>query len=325
MPLVRSLLLLTLALALHGGAAQAASAGFRTQTISDPAGGEIEIGIWYPSNAAPQPVDFGLGDGLVAPGATPAGRHLPLVVMSHGNGGAFAGHFDTAIALAQAGFVVAALTHSGDNWRDQSRATEMANRPRQLKLLIDHMVGAPDLRDLVDAKRIGAFGFSSGGFTVLAAAGADPDLDKVVAHCRERPQDFDCKLSEGRRPAPPQAWTHDGRIRAVVSAAPALGYTFTKANMRGLRVPVQLWKPAADEILPAPLHADAVLAALPRRPEYHPVPGATHFVFLAPCSAQAAKSSGAICADPAGFDRAAFHAAFNRDVIAFFRRTLAPR
>ena len=38
-----------------------------------------------------------------------APRSLPLVVMSHGTGGSFLGHFDTAMALADAGFVVVAM------------------------------------------------------------------------------------------------------------------------------------------------------------------------------------------------------------------------
>ena len=40
---------------------------------------------------------------------------LPLVVFSHGTAGWFGGHHDTAAALADAGFVVAAINHSGDN------------------------------------------------------------------------------------------------------------------------------------------------------------------------------------------------------------------
>jgi predicted dienelactone hydrolase len=42
------------------------------------------------------------------------------VVISHGNGGDDLTHIDTAMALANAGYVVAALTHTGDNPRDQS-------------------------------------------------------------------------------------------------------------------------------------------------------------------------------------------------------------
>lgn len=74
-------------------------------------------------------------------------------------------------ALAQAGFVVATLTHTGDNWRDQSRATDVVDRTRQLSVLIDHMLGQWEGRAGIDASKVGAFGFSAGGFTVLAAAG----------------------------------------------------------------------------------------------------------------------------------------------------------
>jgi predicted dienelactone hydrolase len=74
-----------------------------------------------------------MGTQVVAAGAPIVGEHLPLIVMSHGNGGFFGGHADTAQALAQAGFVVAALTHPGDNYKDQSRATAMADRPRRCR------------------------------------------------------------------------------------------------------------------------------------------------------------------------------------------------
>ena len=44
------------------------------------------------------------------------------------------------------------------------------------------------------ANRIGAFGFSAGGFTVLAAAGGEPDLTKVPGHCQAHPAFFECVL-----------------------------------------------------------------------------------------------------------------------------------
>lgn len=52
-----------------------------------------------------------------APGAAIAGNDLPLVVMSHGGGGWYDGHADTARALASAGFVAAAVGHSGGLFR----------------------------------------------------------------------------------------------------------------------------------------------------------------------------------------------------------------
>ncbi len=116
----------------------------------------IEAGFWVPTDESAKP--------------------RPLIVISHGNGGDFRSHHDTATALAKAGFVVVALTHTGDNWRDQSRATDLVGRTRQLSVVIDYMTRDWSARDGIDADRIGAFGFSAGGFTVLAAAGGDPDL-----------------------------------------------------------------------------------------------------------------------------------------------------
>jgi len=52
----------------------------------------------------------------------------------------------------------------------------MPLRTRQLKRLIDYMISAWPEAGRIDPARIGAFGFSSGGFTVLAAAGGTPDL-----------------------------------------------------------------------------------------------------------------------------------------------------
>ena len=48
------------------------------------------------------------------------GDKLPLVVISHGHGGSFLGHHDLAEALADAGFVVAAINHPGDTFSDMS-------------------------------------------------------------------------------------------------------------------------------------------------------------------------------------------------------------
>ena len=63
-----------------------------------------------------------------------------------------------------------------------------------MHVLIDYMVNASTGYGAIDAGRVGAFGFSSGGFTVLAAAGGEPDLTRVIEHCRAHPQFYDCRL-----------------------------------------------------------------------------------------------------------------------------------
>src|ERR1700674_1860067 len=134
--------------------APALAAGFERVTVPDPAGPPLEAGVWYPSEAPAAAQPLGLYRQTVATDGTVAGRGLPLIVMSHGSGGAFAGHYDTALALAEAGFVVGAVTHTGDNTRDHSGFTRVENRPRHVNALIDFMLASCPHRALLDQARI---------------------------------------------------------------------------------------------------------------------------------------------------------------------------
>jgi predicted dienelactone hydrolase len=219
--------------------------------------------------------------------------------------------------------VVAALTHTGDTRGDRSRTLRITERPGQLIPLIDYVTTAWSGQDVVDAGRIGAFGFSSGGFTVLGAIGGEPDLGKVAPYCAEHPKVFTCALQQGpgvgAMPTTPAPVAHDRRIRAAVVAAPALGFTFAPKGLRMVSIPVQLWRGEQDTILPHPDYAEVVHTLLPRA-EYHVVPGAEHWDFMAPCSEALAKVAPVIC--PRTIDREAFHRTFNAEVVRFFERTL---
>jgi predicted dienelactone hydrolase len=308
------------------------AAGFQHGFAADPDGAPLEIGIWYPSRAAPQPLSFGPTTMTVALNGPVDGRALPLVVISHGTGGSFLGHYDTAIALADAGYVVAAVTHRGDNYADQSRNVFIMDRPSHMRRLIDHMLAEWNSRASIDTARIGMFGFSAGGFTTLVSIGGRADFSTLAPTCREHPGDFPCQMIAGAgqstqamlatqpgkatlsAPGP----ARDERIRAAVVVAPALGFAFAPDGLKNVSIPVQLWRAEDDRILPQPRYAEAVRLALPNTPDYHVVPGAGHFDFLAPCSAALADTVPAICQSAPGFDRAAFHQGFNTAVVAFF-------
>jgi predicted dienelactone hydrolase len=293
--------------------------------VPDPDGPPLEVGIWYPSDAPATSQPLLLYRQTVATGGAVAGRDLPLVVMSHGAGSSFEGHYDTALALAESGFVVAAVTHTGDNYRDQSGFARLENRPRHIKALIDYMLASWPQHNRLDPMRVGIFGFSAGGFTALVAIGGVPDLSLGRSYCEAHPDEWGCRMARetGIRPsALPTAFVHDSRIAAAVIAAPGLGFSFTLAGLAGVTAPIQLWRGDSDEIVPHPRHAQNVYDGLPTKPEYHVVPNAGHFAFLAPCMPAFAKIAPEGCRDPAGFDRAAFHQEFNPAVVAFFKAKL---
>jgi predicted dienelactone hydrolase len=116
---VRLMAVITALFALAATPAFAADVGFEEVRIANGAEPPLTAGIWYPTSTPATPHALGNVTQIVAPGAPVAGRRLPLVVMSHGGGGWYDGHYDTALALAHAGFVVASVSHAGDTFNDQ--------------------------------------------------------------------------------------------------------------------------------------------------------------------------------------------------------------
>jgi predicted dienelactone hydrolase len=291
---------------------------------SDPA---LSGAIWYPCAAEPTHValgslsagvDFdlkGTKDCLVA------GAKLPLVVFSHGRGGWFGQHHDTAEALADAGFVVASINHPGDSVSDSSRRDTLSvwgSRPADIVRLLDFVLNTWKDRAVIDPAKVGFFGFSLGGATGLVLMGTRPDFARVASFCKETTGAC-AQLHNGETPPDP---IQDARIRTAVIVDPAPG-VLTRENLAAVKVPFQFWRsqfggPGVGD----GSGTERVAEGLPGKPEIHVVP-AGHFAFLAPCSAELAAAVPRICTDvPVGFDRVAFHREFNTVVVQFFREQL---
>jgi predicted dienelactone hydrolase len=285
--------------------------------------------IWYPCTAEPQSVPLGhlavrLSNTLRGTKDCPViGAKLPLIVFSHGRGGWFGGHHDTAEALADAGFVVAAINHPGDNGNDSSQSEALsvwASRPADMVRLLDFMLKDWKDRAAIDPARIGLFGFSKGGYTGLVLIGATLDFQRAALYCTNNSR----FCEQVRSGDVPQNLPHDGRIKAAVIADSAPTVAFTKNTLAAIHIPLQVWR---SELGARDRRVDAegvarVANSLPGQPEIHVVP-AGHFAFLPPCSPEfAANLPRFFCTDPVGFDRAAFHREFNANVVRFLREHL---
>lgn len=261
---------------------------------------------------------------FAVPGCKVIGEKLPLIVMSHGRRGWFGGHHDTAAALADAGFVVAALNHPGDTWRDTSRTDSLSvlvERPTDIGRLIDYMLdGWPDA-SRIDATHIGLYGFSFGGYTGLAVIGGNPDLRKGLPNCAASSL-LACKQLESGM-TPEQPVTPDPRVKAAIIIDPYPAFVFPEQSLKAITVPVQLWSsdPAQNADRLSGCCAAAVKQWLPIM-DYHFVENARHFSFLATCTPQEAQANPAACTDAPGFDRVGFHRSLHADAVAFFRKHL---
>lgn len=304
--------------------------GFQTVRAVGADGKPFGLGIWYPTSAPASMNWAGSFFMQVAANGPVAGADLPLVVLSHGTGGGITSHADLAMALSAAGHVVAAPMHS-DNYLDLSSVGTPAyftGRSQQLGSTIDFMLQQWPGHPKVDANRIGAYGFSIGAFSVLTAAGAQPDLRGVANYCASHPE-FACDMLRQAKsfllgtdlPAGFDRFSKDERIKALVIAAPGLGFTFSgKDALANVGVPLQLWQGDKDDNVPDATNAKLIRDALGAQVEFHSVPNAAHLSFLAPCGALQMLP---ICTDPAGFDRQEFHDRMNPSVVAFFAKQLA--
>ncbi|MBI5130153.1 MAG: alpha/beta fold hydrolase [Rhodopseudomonas palustris] len=289
---------------------------------SDP---RLEGAIWYPCVAEPRAVELGrlsvqivsTIDGVKDCPLT--ATKLPLVVLSHGRGGWFAAHIDVAEALADAGFVVAAINHPGDNGNDSSKRDTLSlwqSRPDDIVRLIDYVLNDWKDRAAIDRTKIGLFGFSLGGATGFLVAGVKPDFDRLARVCNQQ-AGICAQLANGEAPPAP---SHDSRIRAAVIVDPP-STVFTADNLAAIGIPLQFWRSEQGGGGVDPAGTSRVAAALPGKPEIHAVP-AGHYAFLAPCTPQFAVALPRFCSDPAGFDRLAFHREFDATIVRFFKAHL---
>jgi predicted dienelactone hydrolase len=305
-----------------------ATVGFQYAKVADQDGIPIDLAIWYPSTAEPAAHRLGPVLQTVSLKGAVVGRKLPLIVMSHGSGGAPWNNYDTAWALAAAGFAVVAPTHPGDNQTNRSRAAMVLERPEHVTLAVDFMVTLWPASRRIDDHRVGFFGFSAGGFTGLVVTGGVPDFRRLADHCRAHPLEVGCvvakPLLDDKRvmDLPSTRHLQDERIKAAVLAVPTLGFAFTPDRLAAVKVPVQLWRAGKDDVAPHPWHADTVRQALPMAPDYRVVNDAGHFDFIAPCTPEAVATAAFLCQETPGFDRAAFRERFNDEVVAFFKREL---
>lgn len=117
--------------------------------------------------------------------AAPADGSFPLILASHCKGCAGVGLFSAFEALAQAGYVVAAVDHVGDTvWEGDDAAPlnddTLDQRVLDLEALRDRMRG-DDAPVVSAAGTYGLVGHSFGAVTVGALAADDPEVGAVAA------------------------------------------------------------------------------------------------------------------------------------------------
>jgi len=310
--------------------------------------------IWYPAKTGSVEQEDWVGPpdapiasaGKAAPDAdlavSPA--KFPLIVISHGSGGSALMMAWLGTRLAAEGYVAAAVNHPGNNALEPYTTrgfVEWSERATDLSRVLDAILADRKFGARIDQSRIGAAGFSLGGFTVIELAGGIGTLDSFRAFCGSPHADAMCHdqlefphlgawatityfVSPGLRTSIANSHSshRDPRIRAIFAIAPALGPAFAPETLEKISLPVEIVAGADDQVVPVGSSARYFADHIPRAKLTLYPGGVGHYTFLGTCTENGKKTRPAICNDATGVDRTAIHEQTANKAAEFFNAQL---
>jgi predicted dienelactone hydrolase len=256
----------------------------------------------------------------------------PLVMFSHGTGGNRLANRWFCEGLAEKGFAVASVDHFGNTF-DNPMPKEFVSiwkRPQDISFVLSQILYEEDFKGKIKESEIFAAGFSLGGYTSLALAGAEIDYYQLVKFLKaprgqkeinipEMPgliellEERDVILGFKKNLA-----QKDKRINGIIMLAPAAGQGFSsKTQMKEVDVPVLIVGATADSI--APIETNAIhYHRFLRHSQLQLMDGPGHYVFLNVGNMELQNTAPVFFRDSAGVDRAEIHA----HILAFAERFL---
>jgi len=310
--------------------------------------------IWYPAAAGAKMTQIGIPPkrpvfiGGYAARHAPfldTGQKHPLIIMSHGTGGAAMQMMWLGRELAAQGYIVAAIDHHGNTAAEDAfdpRGFRMPwERATDVTTVLDMFLQDPEWSSRIDPARIGAVGFSLGGYTVTALAGGRLDFDRFAEFCKSELRDSTCdeqtefpeagkkfdalllanpnlalRLNEHRNDY------RDDRIKAVIALAPAIVQALSEESLSEINIPFLTVAGTRDRV--APLQTNAQRLA-------HYIPGAKierleesdHYVFLNRCNGRGLKYVP-LCKASDQVPREQAHQDVIHLAIDFFNQSLRP-
>jgi predicted dienelactone hydrolase len=306
--------------------------------------------VWYPAFPGTLTSEHTVGLpatplfqlGRWAGDAKRADAQFPIILLSHGTGGSAEIMAWLGAGLASRGYVVAAVNHPGNNALEPYTPEGFLlwwERARDLSTVLNFLLRDQQLAPMIDRQRIGAIGFSLGGYTTIVLAGGRTDPARFRKYCEspgaegcadppefpklfDRWRELESTNSEFRAAVRRAGSSHrDPRIRSVFAIAPAGGPAMIPESLRGITIPVEIVAGEEDHIAPVASNAGLLAAAIPGA-QLRVLQKVAHYTFLATCTDTGRQGQPQLCGDVTGLDRESIHQGTLDDAAEFFRRTL---
>lgn len=261
------------------------SVGYKSIVIGEGTERPLQAGLWYPAlnpNGTEEEIAYTIntkipvegmpatapiyGHALLDAEIDTAAAPYPLVIYSHGFAANAAWVHRLLEHYASYGFIVLAPEHTEQfdfDWSEIPSAS--IDRPGDIKQTLDYAeeMNAPDgaLAGLIDMQNVALVGHSYGGYTALAMAGAQYDLNAFNARCAALapddpnnflcapivPKEADMAARAGLDPMPEGLWPSfgDPRVTAIIPMA-GDSYLFDQAGLAQITIPMMAIGGTAD-------------------------------------------------------------------------------
>ena len=201
--------------------------------------------------------------------STAATANKPVIVFSHGFGSVRTDLRYLAEHLASHGYVVAALEHPGSNEANTNSAfqgktrvvmpQEFLNRPQDISFVLDELeklnqTANNPLQGKLATNKVMVIGYSFGGSTALALAGAEFQLEHLKQRCKKNltilslGEAMQCIAQE----LPENSYQlRDTRIKQAIALNPTTSLIFGETGLTKVQVPTLVLAGSADKTTPA--------------------------------------------------------------------------
>lgn len=290
----------------------------------------IIVEFWYPTDEADASFDYIEDCVWVHPkevrnvAISSKISSYPLILMSHGHRGDRRERTWLVDALVRQGYVVASVEHHGNVWHQYNPLSGFCfwDRAKDVSFMLTRLLEEPDLKTHIDADRIGFVGYSMGGMTGLALAGAEAKYAKEIAKAQQHQAgeisqeafnllDFSESEKNYREP----------RIRSILLICPAT-FAYLPEALRQIKTPIGLIASIDDEVLPHKEHAHKIIKNVTPYKLKLLRNKTSHYAFLNHMTEKGRQLFQRTTTDPASLNWAPIHKQATDFAIKFFQETL---
>ena len=194
-------------------------------------------------------------------------KPVPVVLLSHGFGSEPRSFNYLSEHLASYGIAAVSVEHIGSDSDYELEILEGAKkraiaprefveRPLDIHYVLDELERRnqtdPMLKGRLDLDRVGAIGHSLGGYTTLALAGAEINVDRLQAQCPNKKINLNMSLLMQCRAKDlnPQQQLTDPRIDAAIAISPISSGILGQSSLSDIAIPTAILSGSEDIIAP---------------------------------------------------------------------------